>query len=304
MSAEQRFRRNLDWNLIKVFHEIVEVGGVSHAARSLSRQQPSVSLALQRLESHLGARLCQRGPGGFTLTAEGEAVAELCDRVAKLVTLLPQRVAASDAELRGRVRVRLISSLSTPALDEALHHFHARFPCVEIATSIGSWEDLPDLLLRGELDVGIGPVRFQHASLSHDLLFKETQRVYCGPDHPFYGRTSVNLRELATQGFALKAPGEPEEVMRFRLRHGLGQVVVATADHIDEMRRLVRLGIGLGFLPVGTVEDDLANGRLWCLTPDWRDPSIPMYVVSNPSAPPYRARDLLLSSLRATSEKH
>lgn len=109
MSAEQRFRRQLDWNLLKIFQEIVAAGGISRASHELARKQPAVSLALRRLEDRLGVRLCERGPRGFTLTAEGEAAAEICDEIGRLVALLPERVEAMGEELRGRVRIRLIS---------------------------------------------------------------------------------------------------------------------------------------------------------------------------------------------------
>ena len=47
------FSRNVDWNLLKTFHEIVEAGGVSRAGRALRRKQPALSLALKRLEAEL-----------------------------------------------------------------------------------------------------------------------------------------------------------------------------------------------------------------------------------------------------------
>ena len=67
--------RKLDWNLLRVFSEIARAGGVSEAARKMGRKQPAVSLALKRLEAHLGAKLCERGPAGFRLTEEGEFIA-------------------------------------------------------------------------------------------------------------------------------------------------------------------------------------------------------------------------------------
>ncbi len=77
----RRFALALDWNLLKIFHEIVQAAGVSEAARRTSRKQPALSMALRRLEDHLGVKLCRRGPGGFALTHEGEVLAELCEGV-------------------------------------------------------------------------------------------------------------------------------------------------------------------------------------------------------------------------------
>lgn len=302
MTSETQFRRQLDWNLLKVFQEIVAAGGVSRASHELLRKQPALSLALKRLEGRLDARLCERGPQGFTLTAEGEAVARICEDIARMVGTLPERTIASGAELRGRVRLRLISSVQTTALDRALMRFHRNYPMVEIGVGIGPWEGIADDLLAGELDAGVGPVRFQHADLVYDLLFNEIQRVYCGPAHHLYGQVVSELNALSDEPFVLKAPGEPDEIMRFRMRHGLGRQVAAYADHVDEMRRLTRLGVGVAFLPVGAAADAVADGRLWCLTPATEAPSIAIYVISNASAPSYRPRELMLAELRLAAQ--
>ena len=73
-----QFARNLDWNLLKFFHEIAEARSVTGAAQELNRKQPALSLALRRLEERLGVTLCQRGPTGFELTDEGRILAEAC----------------------------------------------------------------------------------------------------------------------------------------------------------------------------------------------------------------------------------
>src|SRR5215469_14707457 len=72
---------DLDWNLLKVFHEIVQAGGISPAAPRLNLKQPAISLALKRLEKRVGSLLCRRGPAGFELSDEGQRVAEVCEEV-------------------------------------------------------------------------------------------------------------------------------------------------------------------------------------------------------------------------------
>jgi DNA-binding transcriptional LysR family regulator len=51
------FAARVDWNLLRLFVDIVKAGGIGAAARRLNKQQPTVSAALKRLEDHAGARL-------------------------------------------------------------------------------------------------------------------------------------------------------------------------------------------------------------------------------------------------------
>ena len=62
-----------------------------------------MSMALGRLEAHLATRLCQRGPGGLTLTHEGEVLAELCQSLFESVRGIPSHLAHMSSDLRGRV---------------------------------------------------------------------------------------------------------------------------------------------------------------------------------------------------------
>lgn len=298
-----RFKQNLDWNLLKHFDEIVAAGGLSKATRSSNLKQPALSLALQRLEEHLGAKLCDRGPTGFSLTREGEAVAAFCTKIAAFVALLPEHMATSAIQLRGQVQLQLVSALQNRRLDAALQRFSKRFPMVEISIRISpSWDELVNRLLRSEIDAGIGPISSRHNALSYDFLFNERQQIFCATDHHLSGQAIRDVTVLGVEPFVIKNPSEPEEILRYRLRHGLGQHVVARADHVDEVRRLVKLGIGIGFLPSGVAADDVERGRLWPLIKRDKEPSIPMYLVTNPSAPPHLARDMLLDELKFDNE--
>src|SRR4051794_16137055 len=88
----QGFVRNLDWNLLKFFHEIAEARSVTGAARELNRKQPALSLALRRLEDRLGVRLCERGARGFELTLEGRMLAETCRAFSDAIGEVPHRL--------------------------------------------------------------------------------------------------------------------------------------------------------------------------------------------------------------------
>ena len=64
---------DLNWNLLRSFCAIAEEKGITRAAKRLNMSQPSVSLALQRLEDQLGCQLVFRDSRRFALTLRGEA---------------------------------------------------------------------------------------------------------------------------------------------------------------------------------------------------------------------------------------
>jgi DNA-binding transcriptional LysR family regulator len=294
----RRFALALDWNLLKIFHEIVQAAGISEAARRTSRKQPALSMALRRLEDHLGAKLCRRGPGGFALTHEGEVLAELCEGFQESVREIPASIRHMSAELHGRVRIQLISNLIDPAIDRAIETFHQSHGGVEIFVSVTTWDVVKRSILRNEVEIGIAPAHHKDPQLHYELLFREIYRPYCGRTHPLFGKTLKSPRDLAREAIVLTGADEPDELTRYRMRYDLGRHVGGLSEHLEEARRLAALGLGICFLPEAFVSDDVAAGKLHPVLARGKDPSTEIFVISNPAAPSHRARDILLEHFR------
>jgi len=294
------FRHGLDWNLLRIFADIVDARGVTRAAQSSGRKQPALSLSLKRLEAALGVRLCERGPRGFALTGEGERVAEICQHLARLVADIPGAVAGGPGgELRGRIRVQIISNIVDPALDGAIADFHAEHPLVEIDIDVVTWEAVTRALLRNDTDIGIAPARFLHAELRYDSLFLEAHRPYCGRAHPLYGRAVEHPDELAGHAFISTGADEPDELTRYRLEHGIGERRAGLSEHLEEAKRLAVLGVGIGFLPEAYAAPEVESGRLWPLLPPGAPaPTMEIFVITNPRAPRHPAAERLLEIIR------
>ncbi len=292
-----RFAQGLDWNLLKTLHEIVKAGGVTRAGRAMSRKQPAVSLALKRLERSLGVRLCSRGRGGFSLTDEGALVAEVCDRISLLIDQLPNRLANVEQDVRGHVRLHMVSNIVCPRLDRAIARFHALYPNVEIAIEVAAWETVASMLLSGAADIGVGPARFQRADLRYELLFEELHRLYCGRPHPLYRRRVTDPRRLADHPFIWTGADEFDALAKFRLEFGIGRKLAGMSQHLEEAKRLAILGVGICFLPEGYAAPDVAAGRLSPLLGRSRMPSNEVFVITNPGAPRHLARQLFLKEI-------
>ena len=295
--ARRKLVHNLDWNLLKVFHLIASQGGVSRAAGVLLRQQPAVSLALKRLEDQLGVTLCQRGPGGFALTAEGKEVAELCRAVFEGVHDVPLRLTKLTDALSGQVRMQFVSNLVFPPLDRAITAFHQRYPGMEFIIGVSAWRVVESMVLRSEVDVGIAPTRFFNSGLRYVALCREQHQIWCGRDHPMFGHTVSDLRDLRSERFVLTAADEPDEITGFRLRFGLGQATGASSEYLEEALRLIRNGVGLGFLPDAMAFPLRDQGLLHCVAPEAERPLVEIHVITNPSNPRSAAANLFVEEL-------
>jgi DNA-binding transcriptional LysR family regulator len=295
---DRDFARKLDWNLLKVFIQIVRAGGIGAAARSLNKQQPSISAALKRLEDQLGARLFERSTSGIRITQAGKALQAICEDVFDNVRMAQHQVAQATKSVSGEVRIQLISSIICPELDEALDSFHRRHPAIAMELRVSAWRGVLEALARGEVEVGIGYEGQAVPELIYEPMFVETQQLFCARSHPLYGRKVARLEELHREGFVLTGADEPEAVTRLRSRHGLGATRAGQAEDVHEALRLITLGVGIGFLPVGAAAQAVGTGRLWALLPEDLQPSYEIFLISRADPSRDTATQLFLDEIR------
>lgn len=301
MSKDEAFTRNVDWNLFRTFVEIVECGGISAAARALNRQQPSISAALRRLEGHVGAELCVRTAKGVELTAAGNALLDICLNLRRQVSQMPLEVAKAHGIVDGVVPIRMISDVVSPALDLALGRFHRDFPGVELRLDVAPWRAVLKALLAGDAELGVTCDSAPTLDLQYVPLMRETQQLYCGPGHPRFGDAPLHPSAFRGEAFVLTGEDEPDELAYFRRRYGLGGRTSGFAETLVEVRRLIQLGVGIGFLPTDVAEAT-PSAALWPLLPVELLPSYDVYVVARPSDQLTTPARILFNHLRGAVE--
>lgn len=294
----RRFAQTLDWNLLRTFHNIVQAGGLTEAARRTNKGQPAVSMSLRRLEEYTNTSLCKRGPGGFELTETGQIVAEIAEQLFGSVSKIPFALNQVEDEIRGRVRLQMITNLVNRSIDRPLAKFKMHYPNVELFISIATWDVIPRNVMRGEVEIGIAPASQFLPGLNYEQLFSEVYRPFCGRSHPLFGQTVSSPRELAGYEFILTGADEPLELMKFRKKWGLGAQVAGLSEHLEEARRLAELGFGLCFLPTEFARLSEKEGRLHRVLDDADAPVSDIYLITILNAPEHPANKKLLEFFR------
>jgi DNA-binding transcriptional LysR family regulator len=239
-----------DARRLRVFVEVVRRGGFSRAAHALHSTQPTVSKAVQQLESELRVRLLDRIGRSIVLTAAGELVYR------RAVPLLAQSddLVTELAELRGlktgvlRLGVPRLGASALFARMVAL--FRRRFPAIEVAVGVHSGVKMRQLVLAGELDLGVlgNPIG---AGFEQQEIRTDPFMVLLPREHPAATRRSVALGRLG--GIPAIMPDE-DSVLHSNLvaayqRAGLTPRVATRCHDADLMFELVAAGVGIAFLP-------------------------------------------------------
>jgi len=277
---DKKFASRVDWNLMRTFVDIVRAGGIGAAARQLNRQQPSISAALKRLEEHAGTTLLQRTATGVEMTAAGKAMIALCEDMLEAARMVPHQIAQATKRVEGIVRIQIVSGLVSAELDEAIASFHRRNPAIHIEIRVSPWRQVLDALEQGEVEIGVGYDNSVRGTLMYEPLLVESQQLYCSRNHPYFGYRVSRLNELKDEGFVLTGDDEIELITHLRRRYRLGTKVSGLAEDINEARRLILQGVGIGFLPILAAENDVAKGKLWPMLHADFEPSYDIFLLA------------------------
>src|SRR6478735_5702399 len=278
--TDKKFASRVDWNLMRTFVDIVRAGGIGAAARQLNRQQPSISAALKRFEEHVGTTLLHRTSTGVEVTPAGKAILALCEDMLEAARMVPHQVAQATKRVEGIVRIQIVSGLVSAELDEAIASFHRRHPAIHIEIRVSPWRQLLDALERGEVEIGVGYDNSVRGSLMYEPLLVERQQLYCSRSNPYFGYRVSRLHELKDEGFVLTGDDEIELITHLRRRYRLGTRVSGLAEDINEARRLIVQGVGIGFLPILAAESEVAKGKLWPLLHADFEPSYDIFLLA------------------------
>ena len=165
-----------NWDDIRYFLAVARGGSVRSAADALNVNHSTVLRRIGQLEDDLGAHVFDKLPSGYQLTAAGEEILELAERMETTSTQLETRVFGRDQSLSGQLRVALPSSLATDLLMPDLAEFSSRHPEIDLEL-LTSYE--PVNLTKRQADVAIRLV-YDRTMLPPHLFGVQLQVVHRG----------------------------------------------------------------------------------------------------------------------------
>jgi DNA-binding transcriptional LysR family regulator len=170
----------LDWDDLRYALAIAKHGGLTGAARALGADHSTVFRHLSTLEAKLGAKLFERLPTGYRMTAAGERLREAAERMETEVIALDRELTGRDTRLTGTVRVTCSETLAYRLLTGEIARFRGQHPGIEVELTV---DNRALDLSRREADVALRAARPRQPDLFGRRLADITWAVYGSADY-------------------------------------------------------------------------------------------------------------------------
>lgn len=245
--------RTLEFRHLRYFLALAEELHFGRAAQRLAMSQPPLSVAIQQLETSIGARLFDRDSKGVRLTPAGAAfrpqAAALLAR-AEEACALAREVQAGEV---GRLRLGFVGSTLFHGLSAWLQAFQASHPRVEVVVVELNSQDQIEALLAEELDLGLVHTDRLPPALTAQALYQEPFLACLPASHPLAGQAEIPLVALSEQPFILfSRKGSPDyhaRIVEICRRHGFYPRLQHEGRHWLSVVSLVAQGLGVSLVP-------------------------------------------------------
>jgi LysR family transcriptional regulator for metE and metH len=260
----------LDLAKLSVFLEAARSGGYTAAARRLHVTPSAVSHAVRKLETGIGRTLVEWRGRSLVLTADGEYIRQVCQRVFDELGDAEQSLSTSAAGGTQAVTIGATVEFGATVLVQKLRPLLEATPWLRADFHLS--DDLTQSLLQDEIDLAVDCAVHTHPSIQRTDLFREKYVLVASPSF------------LATRAIRQPADLERVPVLSFdkdgrwwnhllralpgRRRPSLERIV-----EINQVRGMVRAaveGYGVALIPKYAVMGDLARGTLLLLFPRLR----------------------------------
>ncbi|SKA55771.1 LysR family transcriptional regulator [Enterovibrio nigricans] len=184
----------MDVRQLRYFLCVAEQRNFTRAAKQLHIAQPALSVAIKKLENAIGLPLFDRNEKQVHLTHEGEVLKVHAQRILQQVEDANTAMAELRGLQKGEVRVGVPGMLGSYFFPSILMGFKSQYPDLKLIVVEAGTQSIRQMLLDGELDIGVIHSRDVPAALETKHLISSQMVAVTSQEHPLANQKSISFR--------------------------------------------------------------------------------------------------------------
>ena len=257
---------------------IVAVARERHFARAAAAcfvSQPTLSVAIKKLEDDLGVTLFERGAAEIGLTPIGKQIVAQAQRVLEQANAITDLAKQGMNPLAGSFRLGVIFTIGPYLLPQLVPALHKLAPQMPLFVEESFTVRLLELLRQGDIDAAILALPFAEPGLEIAPLYDEDFVVALPAGHAWEKRRSIAGADLKNESMLLLGAGHCfrdqvlhvcPEVSRFGTA-GEGLQRTFEGGSLETIRHMVASGVGITVMPASAVPNPVPKKSLLSYRP-------------------------------------
>jgi LysR family hydrogen peroxide-inducible transcriptional activator len=235
---------------------IVAVARERHFGRAAEASfvsQPTLSVAVKKLEEELGVQLFERGPGEVSVTPAGQRIVEQAQRVLEEAARVRELAAAGRDPLAGALRLGAIYTIGPYLLPKLIPILRRSAPAMQLHIQENFTRRLAEALKSGEVDVIVVALPFSEPGIQTRAMYDEPFLVAVPRGHPWERRKRISAGQLTRENLLLLGEGHcfRDQVLEFC---NAARTRAIEGGSLETIRQMVASGVGVTVLPATAVQ--------------------------------------------------
>ncbi len=240
------------------------------AAEACFVSQPTLSVAVRKLEEELGVALFERGTTEVTVTPTGQRVVEQARRVLEEAEAIKHIAVQGRDDLRGLLRLGAIYTVGPYLLPHLIPLLRARAPAMPLQIEENYTAVLGEKLKAGKLDVLLLSLPYADAGVDTEALYEEPFAVMMPAGHRLAREEAIEPASLSEEDLLLLGPGHcfRDQVLQACPECNRAGVPADTlqktleGSSLETIRLMVATGAGVTVLPLTSLTGFPSPGGL------------------------------------------
>ena len=242
-----------------------------HAAEKCFVSQPTLSIAIKKLEEELGVALFERSATEVRVTDVGSRVIEQAQRVLEEASAIQQIAAAGKDELATPLRFGTIYTVGPYVTPQLIPLLKKRAPRMPLLIQENYTAKLGEMLKSGEVDVILLSDPFSEAGIVTQAIYDEPFRVVMPATHAWAKKARINAGDLCSEKLLLLSSGNcfRDQLLETCVNARSGKDGSSTnlqqsleGSSLETIRQMVASGVGITALPSTAAQSRTADTKL------------------------------------------
>lgn len=250
---------------------IVAVAREKHFGRAAEKcfvSQPTLSVAIKKLEDELGVALFERAANEVRVTAVGTRIIEQAQRVLEEASAIKQIAAAGKDELVGPLRFGAIYTVGPYVTPQLIPLLKKRAPEMPLLIQENYTAKLGEMLKNGDIDLILLSEPFGEPGIVTQAVYDEPFRVVMPASHDWAKKARIATADLCSETLLLLSSGNCFRDQVLQTCAGAKRAVNASLQQslegssLETIRQMVASGVGMTVLPSTAAEARTADTKL------------------------------------------
>jgi LysR family hydrogen peroxide-inducible transcriptional activator len=250
---------------------VVAVARERHFGRAAEKcfvSQPTLSVAIKKLEDELGVSLFERGANEVRVTDVGNRIIEQAQRVLEEASAIKHIAAAGKDDLNGPLRFGAIYTVGPYVTPQLIPLLHKRAPAMPLLIQENYTARLGEMLKNGDIDLILLSEPFDEPGIITQAVYDEPFRVVMPAAHDWAKKPRIAVVDLCSENLLLLSSGNCFRDQVLQACAGAKRVVNTglqqslEGSSLETIRQMVASGVGLTVLPSTAAEGRTAENKL------------------------------------------